>query len=127
MNNDFLQNNFIDIACVQETMLFPTNHIPINHNFTTYRLDRDEDTNSRPSGGVAVMVRRTIKHELLPALSLKLIEAIGERIFLNNGSHIEVWSVYLPSGSSINHVKQHYSHDISILTNKRCSYFINGD
>uniref|UniRef100_A0A336LJ08 CSON007168 protein n=1 Tax=Culicoides sonorensis TaxID=179676 RepID=A0A336LJ08_CULSO len=52
----------------------------------------------RSSGGVAIKVLRTLKHEPLPALNLKIIEAIGIEIKISNNSSIQVWSIYLPNG-----------------------------
>lgn len=125
--NNFLQDEFIDVACIQETMLSTNDLLPTNHNFSLYRLDRDNTPNNRPSGGVALMIRRSLKHKLLPSLNLTLIEAIGVEILLDNQSRIEIWSAYLPGGTNVSNIRQNYRNDISKLTNRRCSYFINGD
>lgn len=125
--NTFLTDNFIQVACLQETMLSYNDILPSHPNYFIYRNDRTVENGVRASGGVAIKVHRSLKHKLLPALNLQLLEAIGIEIFLENGSRIEVWSVYLPSRTIQSDIRQHYRQDLNILTNKRCSFFINGD
>lgn len=123
----FLIENSIDVACLQETMLNPNFTAPSHPDYKIYRLDREVAQNVRQSGGVAILVHRKIRHQLLPTLNLNLIEAIGVKVILNNGSQIEVWSAYLPGGATRQLIQQHYKNDLRTFTNRRCSYFINGD
>lgn len=44
-----------------------------NSMFKCYRLDRDE----RSGGGVAVFIKRSIQHKVIPVICTKLIETIG--------------------------------------------------
>lgn len=124
--NDFLNNNFIDVACLQETMLSASDIVPSHSNYVLYRNDRENSTN-RASGGVAIKIRRSLRHQLLPSMNLRLIENIGVEVFLDNGERIQIWSVYLPGGSTNDQIRQNLKHDIHMMTNRQCSYFINGD
>lgn len=125
--NAFLTDNFIHVACLQETMLNPTDNLPSYPNYVIYRNDRTDMNGNRASGGVAIKVLRSLRHNLLPSLRLKLFEAIGIELFLHDNTRIEIWSVYLPSRTSRVEIQLNYKHDINLLTNRRCSYFINGD
>lgn len=119
----FLNELSIDVACIQETMLNSDNITTTHPNYKFYRYDRIVQNNIRSSGGVAIKIKRSIKHDLLPSLDLKLLEAIGVEIFLNNGSKIEVWS----GGANNTSIRQYYKRDLILLTNRNCSFFMNGD
>lgn len=121
---DFLQNEGIDIACIQETMYNINDLTPAHSNYVTYRNDRITD--SRASGGVAIIIKKNIKHELLPDQNLSIIESIGVAVHLQNAK-IEIRSVYLPGGTENDAIKQHFKTDIVKLTNRRCSFFNCGD
>lgn len=72
---DFLRRKCIDIALISETFLKPADTFKI-HDFTIYREDRQIDPHQRSQGGVAVIIRKDIKHHLVPnpvsTLSLEL-------------------------------------------------------
>lgn len=88
---DYLTSHCIDIALINETHL--TNKISISHrSFKIYRLDRDD---TRRGGGVAIIIRRNIDHELIPCPLTKVIEAISIRVYQGNRSFI-VSAVLLP-------------------------------
>lgn len=125
--NNFLVENSIDVACIQETMYNPNDNVPMHPDYFLYRNDRIVEPNIRASGGVAIKINRHLSHELLPSLNLNIIEAIGVRITLRDSSKLEIWSVYLPGGTSNTSIRQYYARDIAKLTSRRCSYFINGD
>lgn len=124
---DFLVVNEIDTACIQETMLSSSDNIPSHPDYYFYRADRLVNANNRASGGVAIIIKRSIQHQLLPSLNLKLLEAIGVEISLSSGSKIQIWSIYLPGGSSNTSIQQYYHNDLLALIRRPCSYFINGD
>lgn len=123
----FMNVNHIDLACISETFYTESDNIPSHPNFAIYRFDRQELSSNNRSGGVAIIIRRSIKHQLVSNLNTKLLENIGLEINLQNGSRIQIFSVYLPGGANNETIRQHYKHDIQLLTNRNCSYFVLGD
>jgi hypothetical protein len=91
--------------------------------YIIHRLDRAD----RPKGGVAIIIRRNIKHFLLPNKNTTLCETISIEIPLDNGSKIHVTSAYMPGGTRHHPVKNHFANDIRTLTNNSTSYFVCGD
>lgn len=118
----FLVSNHIDIACISETFLKPAVRLHSHPDYRVYRLDRDNR-----GGGVAIIVRRHLKHEIVPHLNLKLIECIGAKIQLSNSSHVTIYSCYLPGSTTNALVRDFYKQDIQRLTNTQSSYFACGD
>lgn len=58
---DFLLSNNVDIALVSETWL--KSNVSLGHaEYCCYRRDRENTT----GGGVAIIIRKSIKHSLLP-------------------------------------------------------------
>jgi exonuclease III len=77
---DFLICEGIDIALVSETWLNQT--ISFSHgDYKTHRLDRNENSH----GGVAIFVRRSLKHQLVPSFNTEVIESIGVKISTSRG------------------------------------------
>ena len=68
--------------------------ISIGH--TQFKIYRNDRTNSR-GGGVAVIVRKGLTHQLLPIVPTELIENIGIKICMNSDS-INIYSCYFPGG-----------------------------
>lgn len=120
---NLLDNKFIHVACLNETHLKPDLTLPSHSEFITYRYDRTD----RDKGGVAIMIRRNIRHNLLPHPQTKLFECIGVEVLLENGSKIHITSVYMPGGSPHAPIITHYQNDIQKLTSTNASYFICGD
>lgn len=120
-----LTTNQIDIACLSETFLKPNDHILSHPDYIWHRLDRTHDSR----GGVAILMRKQIRHELLPHLGMKLLETIGVQLILDNGSKIHIFSTYLPGGANQQLIRQHYINDLRRITssNRNDSYFICGD
>jgi hypothetical protein len=117
---DFLICEGIDIALVSETWLNQT--ISFSHSdFITYRLDRNEDTH----GGVAIFVRRSLKHKLMPSFNTEIIESIGVQINTSRGD-ISIISCYFP-GSNNSRVLRGFRNDLDILTSIPGNYIIAGD
>ena len=50
-------------------------------------------------GGVAVVVRKNISHELLPDINTELIENLGIKIKLTDNTFVNIYSCYFPGGS----------------------------
>lgn len=123
----FMNDNHIHVACISETFLVETDNIPSHPDYFIYRLDRQELTNGHRSGGVAIVIHRNIEHQLLGHLNTRLLETIGLELSLQDGSRMQIYSVYLPGGTPNNMIGQHYKHDIRLLTNRTVSFFALGD
>lgn len=122
---DFMSEQHIQLACISETNFNINDIVPSHPNFIMYRLDRT--TSQTRSGGVAIIVSRNIIHELLPAPKTNLIEAIGVKIKLQNGSTADFFSIYVPGTNNYSLVNLHYKNDLHLLTNNSNSFFIAGD
>jgi exonuclease III len=92
----FIKQQNIDILCVAETHLKEKNTIQKDPEYALYRFDRE----SRNKGGVAIIIKKSIGHTLLPYFKTKLLEAIGIEIMSENNKKLKVISIYLPGGSS---------------------------
>ena len=79
---DFLLSNKISIATVVETHLNSSKSIS-NPHFRILRLDRDSD---RRGGGVALIIRRGVKYELLPC---PCTEKSSNRLALRSPQQLE--------------------------------------
>lgn len=90
----FLSFHNIDVGLVTETGLDQNIQKLSNREYKSYRLDRNE----KRGGDVAVVVKRTIKHQILPIVKTKLIENIGIEIPFTNGRSIKMFCVYFPGG-----------------------------
>lgn len=67
--HDILIEKGIEIATLQETKLRTECLTPTHPEYYMYRNDR---ITNHAAGGVAIMIKRNIKHKILPALKLKL-------------------------------------------------------
>lgn len=124
----YVTTNDVQIACVSETWLKPNDHLLSHPDYDIYRLDRDSEV----GGGVAIFVKKSIKHELLPHLNMRLLETIGIEVHLENQSKINVYSTYLPGGGTTeNHnlIRQHFKNDLRRISRnlRNRSYYICGD
>lgn len=57
---DYMSNNHIHITCLCETFLKHKDKLPSHPDFTVHRWDRED----RPKGGVAIIIRRNIAHNI---------------------------------------------------------------
>lgn len=110
-----LENEKIHIASLNETHL-NANHKTYFKNFIIYRNDRE---NSR-GGGVALVVRRSIKHKLLPICATNKIENLSIEISVNKRPII-ISTAYSPKYSSS------FSNDIEKLVETNKDFVILGD
>jgi hypothetical protein len=117
---DFLVSEGVDVALVSETWLEQNIHFT-HADYITYRLDRENDAH----GGVAIFVRRQIKHQLLPAFNTEVIESIGVKIITENG-HFTVVSCYFP-GSNNSRVLRGFKTDLDKLTSISGNFILAGD
>ncbi|KAL4119332.1 hypothetical protein QTP88_012150 [Uroleucon formosanum] len=75
----FLSAHNVDIASVSETHLIASEKIKFN-GYTTYRKDRRA---IRPSGGVAIIIKSKIKHQLTYLPATQTLEAVAISITIN--------------------------------------------
>ncbi|KAL4132492.1 hypothetical protein QTP88_009631 [Uroleucon formosanum] len=75
----FLSAHNVDIACVSQTHLIASDKIKFN-GYTTYRKDRIA---IRPSGGVAIIIKSKIKHQLTYLPATQTLEAVAISITIN--------------------------------------------
>jgi len=119
---DFLLENVIDIALINETHL--KRDLSFSHpEFKSYRLDREGQLSK---GGVAILVRHNISHYLLPSYHTKILECIGVSINSTSGP-IHFISAYRPGGRSTSEDISKFRSDILNITSCRNSFFICGD
>lgn len=62
---DFVLRQNVDIILLCETFLKPANKLYVP-NFCIYRNDRPVPPGAKAQGGVAVLVKNTIKHHVIP-------------------------------------------------------------
>lgn len=123
----FMTVHKVDVACVSETFLKQNDILHSHPEFVVESLCRS-DTGDRRSGGVAIIIRRSLHYELLRAPHTKLIEAIGIKIKINGNRTMNLYSVYLPGGTSNRDINTHYVSDIKTLIRQaRSNYAICGD
>lgn len=121
---DFLRDKDIDIACICETFLSPNDILHTDGDFIMHRLDRDSPNRS---GGVAIIIKRNLKHILLPRPHTRLMEALSIDVITTTNSKIRFTSAYLPGGATTAQINDHYKNDIRILTSPSIPYYICAD
>lgn len=105
---EFLSCHKIDIACITETHLKNTDSFKIN-GYNIYRTDRDS---IHSSGGVAILIKKSIKHH--QATIPKMINLKAIAIILSTDRHeIKVISAYNPPNKRIQ------SKDLAELFNEK--------
>lgn len=104
----FMLDNNIDIACVQETKL---NHdLRFNHPaFRIFRLDNEQGNIS--CGGVAIVISQSLECDLLPPIETNLIQCIGVNITIVGSGNIRIMCAYL-TGTTTNHDYKVYREDL---------------
>lgn len=116
----FLRENSIDISLVSETHL--NSDLKCFHpDYLTYRLDRICD---HSAGGVAIFIKRGIKHKLLQCPRTQVIEALGLEVCSNN-KKFNIFSIYFPGSTNANEIRK-FKHDIEILASGS-SFLVGGD
>lgn len=91
---NFLESHEIDICLLTETWLNNTIEMKFK-DYYCYRCDRQ---NGR-GGGVAICIKKTIKHEPIPPQNTTLIENVGIKLFVNN-EVVNIFSCYFPGGAA---------------------------
>jgi exonuclease III len=115
--SDFLLENSIDIALINETHLKPGTRFS-HPNYVYYRLDRV----GRPKSGVAVMARHDLPHTLLSSFRTRVKECIGVSVDFSTGP-IKFIAAYLPEGGHSPEDIPNYRNDILHLMTSRNSFF----
>lgn len=111
----FLDKFNIDIILITETHLKPGMGFHIPH-YYIYRNDRTDQA----CGGVAIAIKKSISHTLLPNVALQSIENVSLYVVLPHGS-LRVTCCYIPNS---NH--GHFRQDLNRLTTSS-AYIIGGD
>lgn len=88
---EFLQRYDVPVACVSETHLTPRDRLRIP-GYLVYRRDRLADF---ARGGVAIVVRRDVKHDELPQENFSSLDCIGIRLYINGCPPVNLWAAYL--------------------------------
>lgn len=104
---NFLEKQKIDILMVNETWLKPSDKILSNSNFKLYRLDRLD----RGGGGVAIFVNKKIKHQLLPYVNTRVIEAVSIKIY-SDVSPFTLYCCYFSSKRTNKVIQSYFRSDI---------------
>ncbi|KAL4105014.1 hypothetical protein QTP88_020289 [Uroleucon formosanum] len=112
----FLSAHNVYIACVSETHLIASDKIKFN-GYTTYRKDRIA---VRPSGGVAIIIKSKIKHQLTYLPATKTLEAVAISITINQ-SITTIISAYQSSSF------QMYINDFEKILNSYQKIILVGD
>ena len=113
---NFIEKHNIDILLITETFLKPhiAFHIP---NFLIYRNDRLNQT----GGGVAIIIKNSINHNILPILQLQTIENISIMVPTANFL-LKISCCYAANSNHLN-----FRSDISRLANSNLPYILGGD
>lgn len=90
---DFLVRHDIDIACITETHLIPSQKFKVP-GYKVYRSDRMPVS---AYGGVAVIVKKTIRHEPILLPPMICFEIQGVTVFMDNGTQLRIFSTYRSS------------------------------
>lgn len=105
----------IDICLLAETFL-KSHHSFSMRNFIIYRNDRTHQAH----GGVALAIRKTIKHKTISPFPTSHIENIAIEVKINNVPTLII-SAYSPKFSS------HFTNDMHILSSHKNPFLLFGD
>lgn len=110
----FLHSNTIDILLLNETFLKPDLNFKIP-GYRIYRHDRESN-----GGGVAIVIKNSIRNTLLKSVQTSNIENIAIEIEINK-KRISIISVYSPN------FNEHFKKDLLSIIKKHKEFFIFGD
>ena len=120
--NNYINSEKVDIICVCETFLKPNMSIPLIPNYNYLRKDR---TRCR-LGGLLIFYKKNLLVKNVNIPDTSILETLGVEIQVRNQS-CYIILVYLPGGTKTKHIKDHYYHDLRLLTSLRKPYFLVGD
>lgn len=116
----FMRSRSIDISLISETHL--SSELSCSYpEYFTYRLDRPDDGKG---GGVAIFIKRNIRHKLLPCPQTEVIEAIGVEVY-HKHKVFTIFAVYFP-GSKNAATTSKFKRDLEILS-RGPNFLIGGD
>lgn len=121
LNHHLIESN-IDIAVLCETWLSTHQNIFLQ-GYTVHRRDRQNGEH----GGVAIAIKNSIEHSLLPNIETHVIEAVAVKVHNQHNQHITIISCYFP-GASSSQAQEQFVKDLRYLTSlTTASYFLIGD
>lgn len=118
---NFLTVNNVHLAVITESYLKPGMTVKRNPNYFVYRNDRLDGA----GGGVAIIVHRRIKHQILSSFQTKVFETLGVSVETQFGKYTFI-AAYLPFQCT-GQQKIEMKSDLQKLTRHKSKFFIIGD
>lgn len=112
----FLARHNIDIACISETHLIPTEPFKI----AGYKIYRNDRTAEQASGGAAILIKKNIDHYSINFADMRSIEAVAIKLTINEAD-LTIIAAYKPPG------KRWDERDIAKIFNNNDQTLIIGD
>lgn len=120
--NDFLSVNNVDICCLSETWLNESQTF-YHPNYECIRKDRI----GQSGGGVAILVKKSIKFSNIPCISTQVIENVGIAIDIAENIELKIYSVYFPGGQNNSNYRNSFKSDLRKMLNTGQNYLFCGD
>ena len=118
---NYLQVHNVHIAIITETFLKSNVKLKSHPYYVVHRFDRITGA----GGGVAIVIHRRIKHQVLPSFNMKVFECLG--IEVNTGlGKLTVVAAYLPFQCT-GDLNKFLKGDLQKLTRNRNKFLIIGD
>ena len=98
----FLEEEDIDVCCVQETKLRPTDRVPRMKNYVVVRKDRMVEGGAR-GGGLLILIRTTITYRKCSSEMLVKnpgMECLSVQLPTKDGTPLKVTNIYIPPSTS---------------------------
>lgn len=119
---NFAKEHDIDIMAISETKLNENVNLRSD---PTYKIERLDRNSQHPGGGVAFLIKRNLKYELLPLINTKIIEALTIKIHADARPYI-VTAIYYPGLQDAVSL-QNFKEDLSKLTASTLPFILMGD
>lgn len=94
---DFLQRHNIDVACISETHLIPVENFKI----PGYNIIRNDRNAPFASGGVLILVKKSLKYHEIILPQLINLEATAVNLTMRNNKKIKIIAAYQPPSKRI--------------------------
>lgn len=118
---NFMDRNNFDLCLLTETWL--KTGVKFSHpNYKIIRRDRDSI-----GGGVAIIIKKSIKFLEIRNIATKLIENVGVEIMFEDQTSIKIFGVYFPGGASCDQRRNEYKSDLRKLLGTTGKYIFCGD
>lgn len=118
---DFLVTNDIHIALINETFLDSSETFYVR-GYRVYRLDR---SGPHRGGGVAIIIKLSIDHDLLPCPQTDIIEALSIKVKGQNSATV-ITCVYFP-GTNVREELDQFRSDLQLLSSLAPNHICAGD